>query len=389
MMKIRKTLSLILAFFLGLGVFILPANAEEAVANFPSLSAQSALLMEAQSGAVAYEKNAHKRLPMASTTKIMTALVALELASPSTVISVDERAVGIEGSSIYLCAGEKLTLEELLYALMLESANDAAVAIAIGLSGSEEAFVDEMNSKATSLGLSDTHFANPHGLDAEAHYTTAYELALITREALQNPLFKTIVSTRKATIPHPNTDAVRLLVNHNKMLRLYDGCIGVKTGYTQKSGRCLVSAAEQNGVAMIAVTIDSPDDWNDHTKLLDFGFSNYRSVELSPADFQLCLPVVGGKEAYVMLGVAQSISAILPSGVGVIEQTVECPRYLFSPVKEGDVCGQMLFFCDTENDGTKELIGTVSLIAQYSVEEHTPHLSLWQRFLLWWRRLFS
>ena len=389
MMKIRKTLSLILAFFLGLGVFILPANAEEAVANFPSLSAQSALLMEAQSGAVAYEKNAHKRLPMASTTKIMTALVALELASPSTVISVDERAVGIEGSSIYLCAGEKLTLEELLYALMLESANDAAVAIAIGLSGSEEAFVDEMNSKATSLGLSDTHFANPHGLDAEAHYTTAYELALITREALQNPLFKTIVSTRKATIPHPNTDAVRLLVNHNKMLRLYDGCIGVKTGYTQKSGRCLVSAAEQNGVAMIAVTIDSPDDWNDHTKLLDFGFSNYRSVELSPADFQLCLPVVGGKEAYVMLGVAQSISAILPSGVGVIEQTVECPRYLFSPVKEGDVCGQMLFFCDTKNDGTKELIGTVSLIAQYSVEEHTPHLSLWQRFLLWWRRLFS
>ena len=173
------------------------------------------------------------------------------------------------------------------------------------------------------------------------------------------------------------------------MLRFYDGCIGVKTGYTQKSGRCLVSAAERDGVTMIAVTIDSPDDWNDHTKLLDFGFSNYRSVELSPADFQLCLPVVGGKESYVMLGVTQSVSAILPSGVGIIEQTVECPRYLFSPVKEGDVCGQMLFFGDTNNDGAKELIGSVPLIAKYSVEEHTPRLSLGQRFLIWWRRVFS
>lgn len=389
MKKIRKILILFLTSILTFGTLIIPIYADETTSSPPSLSAQSALLMEAESSSIVYEKNANVRLPMASTTKIMTALVALDLAAPDTVIAVDGRAVGIEGSSIYLCEGEKLTLEELLYALMLESANDAAVAIAIGLCGSEDAFIDSMNRKATSLGLSNTHFSNPHGLDAEAHYTTAYELAVIARAALQNALFKTIVSTRKTTIPHQNTDGVRLLVNHNKMLRLYDGCIGIKTGYTQKSGRCLVSAAERDGVTMIAVTLNSPDDWNDHTKLLDLGFSNYRNIELCPADFHFCLPVVGGKETYVTLGVSQSVSVTLPSRSGVIEQTIECPRMIYAPIGEGDVCGQMLFFCDTNNDGIKEKIADIPLIALYDVPKSTERLSLWQRFWIWWRRLFS
>lgn len=389
MMKIRKILCVIFAFSFVLGAMLFPANAEEPTRTPPSLSAVSAILMEGESGAVVLEKNARTRLPMASTTKIMTALVAIELAAPDTVIRVDERAVGTEGSSIYLCVGEELTLEELLYALMLESANDAAVAIAIGVSGSEAAFVDAMNAKADSLGLRDTHFANPHGLDAEAHYTTAYELAQIARVALQNPLLKTIVSTRKTTIPHQETDGVRLLVNHNKMLRQYDGCIGLKTGYTQKSGRCLVSAAERDGVTMIAVTIDSPDDWNDHTKLLDYGFSLYRSVELCPADFRFCLPVVGGKEAYAMVGVSQSTSITLPIGSPVIEQTIECPRHIFAPVQKGEVCGRMIFWCDSDNDGAKEIIKEIPLSAQYDVEKDSPRLTLWQRFLRWWQELFS
>ena len=389
MKKIHRVGILLLTSILAFCALIIPAYANETTSFPPSLSAQSALLMEAESGSIVYEKNAHTRLPMASTTKMMTALVALDLAAPDTVIAVDGRAVGIEGSSIYLCEGEKLTLEELLYALMLESANDAAVAIAIGLCGSEDAFIDSMNRKATSLGLSNTHFSNPHGLDAEAHYTTAYELAVIARAALQNSLLKTIVSTRKTTIPHQNTDGVRLLVNHNKMLRLYNGCIGLKTGYTQKSGRCLVSAAERDGVTMIAVTLNSPDDWNDHTKLLDLGFSNYRNIELCPADFRLCLPIVGGKESYVTLGVTQSVSVTLPSGSGVIEQTIECPRPIYAPVQEGAVCGRMLFFCDTNNDGIKEKIADIPLVALYNVPEYSARLSLWQRFLLWWRGLFT
>ena len=388
MMSFRRVIGFILAISLAFCTLMFPAFAEEENAESPSLSAEGALLMEADSGAVVCEKNAHTRLPMASTTKMMTALVALELASPDTVICVDGRAVGTEGSSIYLCEGEKLTLEELLYALMLESANDAAVAIAIGVSGSEEAFVDAMNQKASSLGLADTHFANPHGLDAEAHYTTAYELALIARALLRNPLLKTIVSTRKTIISHQRTDGVRLLVNHNKMLRLYEGCIGVKTGYTQKSGRCLVSAAERDGVTMIAVTLQSPDDWNDHTKLLDYGFSIFRKIELCPADFRLCLPVVGGNDAYVVLGVEQVVSVTLPLGAGVIEQSIECSRHAFAPVKEGDICGRMVFVCDTNGDGVKETVGDVPLIAQYSVERYSQRLTLWQRFLRWWKSLF-
>ena len=389
MMKIRKALSLFLAFSFVFHTFIFPVFGEESNPSSPSLSAESAILLEAESGTVVFEKNAHTRLPMASTTKIMTALVALELAAPDTEIYVDRRAVGIEGSSIYLCEGEVLTLEDLLYALMLESANDAAVAIAIGVAGSEEAFVKAMNKKAVSLGLSLSHFANPHGLDDQSHYTTAYELARIAQAALQNSLFKTIVSTKKTTIPHQNTDGVRLLVNHNKMLRQYEGCIGVKTGYTQKSGRCLVSAAERDGVTMIAVTINSPDDWSDHTKLLDYGFSIYRSIELCPADFRFCLPVVGGKEAYMAVGVPQSVSVTLPIGYPVIEQTIQCPRHLYAPIKEGDVCGQMLFLCDINDDGTMEIIKEVPLVAQYSIEKDSAHQSLWQRFWLWWRKLFS
>ena len=387
MMKIRKVLSLFLAFFFVFHTFMFPVFGEESKPSSPSLSAESVILLEAESGTTVFEKNAHTRLPMASTTKIMTALVALELAAPDTVICVDGRAVGIEGSSIYLCEGETLTLEALLYALMLESANDAAVAIAIGVAGSEEAFVEAMNAKAISLGLSHSHFANPHGLDDQSHYTTAYELARITQAALQNPLLKTIVSTKKTTIPHQSTDGVRLLVNHNKMLRQYEGCIGVKTGYTQKSGRCLVSAAKRDGVTMIAVTINSPDDWNDHTKLLDYGFSIYRSIELCPADFRFCLPVVGGNDAYMAVGVAQSVSVTLPIGSPVIEQTIQCPRHLYAPIKEGDVCGQMLFLCDINNDGIKEIIKEVPLVAQYSIEKDMAHQSLWKRFRLWWRKL--
>ena len=216
---------------------------EGCIGSLP-VSAESAILIEAKTGTALYEKKADERLPMASTTKIMTALVALELAPPETVVTVPREAVGTEGSSVYLFEGEQLTLEQLLYALLLASANDAAVAIACGTAGSVEAFAGKMNEKAASLGLRNTHFVNPHGLDDPDHYTSARDLAVIARAALEVPLIRKAVSTQKITIPHNAEDGVRLLVNHNKLLRTYDGAIGVKTGFTKRSGRCLVSAAE-------------------------------------------------------------------------------------------------------------------------------------------------
>ena len=275
----KSLVAFLLVFSLSLLTFCpLRVNAEEPAT--PSVSAESAVLIEAQSGNVIYSKNTDQRLPMASTTKIITALTALSQAHPDTVITANADAVGVEGSSIYLVEGEALTLEQLLYALLLESANDAAVAIAIGVSGSVEAFAEQMNLLADVLGLQDTHFVNPHGLDHEDHYTTASELAKLTRYALQNELIREIVGTRKTTIPHPGEVGTRLLVNHNKLLRLYEDCIGVKTGFTKRSGRCLVSAAERDGVTLIAVTLNAPNDWNDHTAMLDYGFAKYESVLL-------------------------------------------------------------------------------------------------------------
>jgi D-alanyl-D-alanine carboxypeptidase len=226
----------------------------------PSVSARSAIVVEAETGRVIWAKNAHVSLPMASTTKIMTALVALENADPEKTVSIPPDAVGVEGSSVYLYEDERLRLEDLLYAMLLESANDAAAAIAIEVGGSIEGFSEMMNAKAEELGLERTSFANPHGLDDPEHYTTAAELARIAVAAMKNESFCNIVSTYKKTIPLNETEGVRLLINHNKMLSRYDGAVGIKTGYTKKSGRCLVSAAERDHVKLICVTLNAPDD---------------------------------------------------------------------------------------------------------------------------------
>lgn len=354
-----------------------------------SVSARSAILIDAATGQVLYGKNEQTRLPMASTTKIMTALCAVELADVGMTVTVDAAAVGIEGSSIYLYENEQLTLEQLLYALLLESANDAAAAIAIAVSGSIEEFAEQMNRKADELGLENTHFENPHGLDAEEHYTTAHDLALIAREALSHPTLRRIMSTRKITIPLSATKGVRLLLNHNKMLRYYEGAIGVKTGYTKRSGRCLVSAAEREGLVLIAVTLDAPDDWNDHTRLLDAGFAAYERVTLcSRGEFESMVPVTGGREGYVLVHNTDTVALTLPRQRSGMHCSVEIPRFLYAPVEAGDTVGQLMFHCDTDGDGQDELLACVPLQTVYTVERIPPK-TLLQKIKDWLTGLFS
>ena len=273
-MKNPRERIIIIAIFLIL-IFIFYATAVFS-ASGPSVSAKAAALYDAASNSFLYTKNADTRLPMASTTKIMTALVAIESSPLDKNVMISDMAIGTEGSSLYLKKGEIMSMSDLLMGLMLRSANDAAAAIAYEISGSIEAFADKMNEKAASIGVTDTHFTNPHGLDDENHYTTAADLAIITAEALKNDTFLEIVSTEKCIIKNFDGEA-RLLTNHNKLLSLYDGAIGVKTGFTKKSGRCLVGAAERDGMRLIAVTINAPDDWNDHEALFDFGFSRLNS----------------------------------------------------------------------------------------------------------------
>ena len=385
-MSIFKRLVILLATIFSLTFpFPLSISAEES--SPPSVSAQSAILIDGQNGAVLFEKQADLRLPMASTTKIMTALVALENLSLDTVITVDPRAVGVEGSSVYLVAGEQLTLEQLLYALLLESANDAATAIAIGVAGSVEKFADLMNQTAADMGLENTRFQNPHGLDHAEHYTTARELAQISASALKNPTFSAIVATRKTTIPHSGNDGVRLLVNHNRLLREYDGAIGIKTGFTKRSGRCLVSAAQRNGATLIAVTLNAPNDWQDHTALLDFGFSQMETVSLCEAH-QICIPisVVGGDKKAIFISNPRELTVSLPKGHSEIKKVVEIPRFLYASIDAGETVGRMIYKSDLDNDGTLETIAEMPLTAQTAVERTRTKRSLWQWLQSFWER---
>lgn len=231
--------------------------------------------MDADTGAVFYEKNADVPSLIASTTKIMTGLLVCENCDLDEKVTVPQEAVGIEGSSVYLRAGETLTVRDLLYGMLLQSGNDAATALALHLSGSVEAFAEQMNKKVCELGLTNTHFANPHGLDDEGNYGSARDLATLTAYALKNPDFAQAVSTKSYRVGE------RCFVNHNKLLWRCEGAIGVKTGYTKKAGRILVSAAERNGRTLICVTVSAPDDWNDHCKLYDYGFSQYEMTEIA------------------------------------------------------------------------------------------------------------
>ena len=341
MPSVKSFCAVILALLLLCSVFALPASA---LSLLPSVSAESAVLIEAAGGRVLYEKNARSAMPMASTTKIMTALVALEHGDPETTVSVDPRAVGVEGSSVYLKAGEKLTLRQLVYCLMLASANDAAEAIAYHISGSIEGFACLMNRKASELGLACTHFENPHGLDGENHYTTARELATLTAHALKNEDFADIVSTNSLEV---DSDMGRhTLFNHNKLLRSYEGCIGVKTGYTQKSGRCLVSAAERDGMTLICVTLNAPDDWNDHTRLLDYGFEHFSTQWLSlPYECFYEMPVVSGESGRLLCVTQEAIPYPLLSGERVT-RVVECHRFVFKMPKDGEKMGRVTFYLD-------------------------------------------
>ena len=328
------------------------------------VNAKAAVLIEADSGRVLYEQHAYTRLPMASTTKIMTALVVLERCDLRATVAVDERAVGVEGSSVYLYPGELLTVEQLLYAVLLSSANDAAAALAYLVADSIEGFAVLMNQKAAEIGVRDTHFQNPHGLDADGHYTTAYDLAVITAYALQNEDFLRIVSTQKKVIPLQGQEGARVLRNHNRLLASYSGCIGVKTGFTKKSGRCLVSAAERDGVRLICVTLDCPDDWRTHTQLLDMGFATYERVSLADANaYMTSLPVVGGTQSQIYLQTDAAVSVALPRERGEIACKIVADHLVYAPVSPGQYLGEAIWTLDGEE------IARAPLYAMYGVQK--------------------
>ena len=370
----KKVLAFLLVFLLIIPLSSLFVSADEGVLN--GISEKSACLIEAESGRVLYRKNASKRMPMASTTKIMTAIVALESGiALDTKIRIPKEAVGIEGSSVYLKQDESVSFEMLLYALLLSSANDAAVAIACTVSDSVESFVDLMNKKARELGLVETCFTNPHGLYDESHYTTATELAKIMAYAMKNPDFVKITSCKQIAFKRDGGTSF-LLSNHNRLLKTYDGVIGGKTGFTKKSGRCLVSCAEREGLRLIAVTLCAPDDWNDHKELYDFGFYSYERVCFEPVSFTL--PVISGTKNEVLV-TSSAFSSVLPRKRGDITVRINAPTHLFADIKEGERIGEIVYFCNGKAFATSPLYA----------KEHIPRIKYKFNLFDWLTDLFK
>lgn len=279
-------------------------------------SARAAIVTEASTGAVLYEKNASEKLGMASTTKIMTAICAIEHSDLSKIVEISPYAASVEGSSMYLETSEKIALGELVKGLLLVSGNDAAYAIAEGVSGSVGGFVLLMNKKADEIGAADTCFQNPHGLAESGHFTTAFDLAKITAYAMRNPAFAEIVSLKSGTAVSASGKK-HFLTNHNRLLSLCEGCVGVKTGFTRATGRCLVTAAERDGMRLVCVTLNDGDDWRDHMSLYDRAFSEYTSVSfMSKGDSAGKISVEGGKKSRAELAAAYDITVPVKKEAG-------------------------------------------------------------------------
>jgi D-alanyl-D-alanine carboxypeptidase (penicillin-binding protein 5/6) len=318
----------------------------------PETSAQGMAIMEADSKRILTQKNASARLPMASTTKVMTALTVIKNADIKKTVKVDPKAVGIEGSSIYLQSGEELTIEQLLYGLMLQSGNDCAVALAIATAGSVEKFAVLMNELALSLGAKDSNFVNPHGLHDKNHYTTAYDLCLISCYAMQNPTFKTIVSTKSIKIPFAGRAYDRVINNKNKILNTFEGGNGVKTGFTKAAGRCLVSAAERENMQVVCVVLNCGPMFEDCADLMTWAFKIFERYEiLPPYRYAGEIDVLDGKAKRVKLYSKNGFSYPVKKRSGEKDKfdiRVEIPENLTAPVEKNAETGKIKIYYDNQ-----------------------------------------
>ena len=366
---------------LGLSLCLVGALCPVARAAGPEVSAQSAVVLTADTGTVLFEKDGHTPRPVASTTKIMTALLALEAAQEQgdPLVDITQEMVAVEGSSMGLQAGDSISLTGLAAGMLLASGNDAANAAALYLDGSLESFAARMNQRAAALGMEDTHFVTPSGLDGEdaqglGHLSTAYDMALLARAALEDQAFRQLCSSPSLAVEFAEPVKRVTYTNHNKLLTQYPGCVGVKTGFTKEAGRCLVSAAERDGALLIAVTLNAPNDWEDHTALLDYGFSQVEPYQLAGGDVRLTVPVVGSPVEVVSLRGSNGGEVTLPLGQGAqVERVVRVPKFLYAPVEAGEQVGEICWYLEGQ------LLGSAPLTAAGAAPLQEKAPSLWER----------
>lgn len=358
----------------GLAVLVLavPVRAEEV----PQVEARAAVVMEAVTGRVVFAQNAEEPLPMASTTKLMTTLLALEQEGLDEPFTVDSEAIRVEGSSMGLREGDTVTLRTLCYGMMLASGNDAANAAAVRCAGSLEAFVEQMNTRAAALEMENTHFATPSGLDGEGHQSTARDMALLMRAALESPDFCAIAGAKTARLEYGNPPYARTLTNHNKLLWSCEGVVAGKTGFTRAAGRCLVSAARRQDITLICVTLGCPDDWNTHARLYDHCFARLEPVALSELAGGLSLPAVGTGRR---VGAVPDENIALPLSTEerqLVTLEAQLPAFVYPPVEAGQPLGRLRVLL-----GEQELC-SCTLVAKQKVQlafqPRTTPQSLWQ-----------
>lgn len=383
----KKTLSLISAFLLLL-VFMTSVFAEQnnkQDENKPNIQATSAILVDRASGRILYEKEADAKRYPASTTKIMTALLAIEQLNPTDTAIASQTAVDVDrdGSNMGILAGEELNVEQLLYGLLVHSANDAANVLAEEVSGSIEAFVAEMNIRAGELGMSGTHFANPHGYHDDNHYTTARDLYLLANEAMKNELFAEIVATPTYEIPPTNRyKEIRYLSNNNSLINpmkgrkyLYSPATGIKTGHTSKAGNCLVSSAEKDGSSLYCVVLDAPNtdgtnySFADTITLFKFGFENYKTQSISDLDEIMATKEVkwAAKNAQAVLTAKEPLRALLPVNYETdkLTKVLSVPDVIKAPIAEGETVGTITYSYDGIELGQVELINKKAIKKSY------------------------
>ncbi|MDF2501082.1 MAG: dacB 2 [Anaerosporomusa subterranea] len=365
----KKPLQLCLAVTVTLLLHTGPALAQP-----PELTAKSAILIEASTGKILYDRRSQERRPPASTTKMMTLITALEHGKLDDIVTASETASLTEGSTLWLAPGEQLKMQDLLYGVMLVSGNDATVAVAEHISGSVGKFADLMTAKAKAIGAVDTHFTNSSGLPDPQHYSTARDLAFIAAYGYKNPLFAEIISTPSRTMPWAGKDHEREIFNENKLLWQYEGANGVKTGYTDEAGPCLVSAAKRNGIQLIAVVLDSDYMWTDSIALLDYGFRQVRSQPyFQQGDVLRTIRVANGKTESIPLAVQDSLAVPVfeEGGVSDYHTVLEVPNRVEAPIRRGQKVGVVkTLFKDKE-------IAVIDLVAADSSEKK----SLWS--LVW------
>ncbi len=337
------------------------------------VSAKAAVIIDACSGNVIAGKNEDMTLPMASTTKIMSSLLLIESGDLDSKFKVDNDAIMVEGSSMGLRKDDIVTKRDLCYGMLLPSGNDAANETAVLLAGSPEKFAVMMNEKARDIGLKNTHFVTPSGLHDEDHYSTAYDMAMLTREALRNDTFREICGTKQIKLCFGDPPYERWLTNTNNLLSLYDGCIGVKTGFTDEAGRCLVSAAQRNGVTLICVTLNASDDWNDHMKMYEYGFSVTKSRKAVCDLSGMYVNVAGGSADKVHIEPAEIPEyTIINGSEPTISYKAEIENFIYAPVEKGRKAGEIRFYADEELIGISDLISSENCEAV--IKEYEPSI---------------